>query len=85
MRIMGRYQGFLGVECLGCSQSKVDFFILPETRMFLYGQNGLLNQCYQRIKSKRSLLIVIGDGSSKALLDYDFSISEYDLSGNPKF
>lgn len=56
------------------SSRDVDICIVPEFNFELYGDTGLLNHAYNRLKCKKYCVIVVTDGAIDSMLDYDTAL-----------
>jgi 6-phosphofructokinase 1 len=58
--------------------------LVPEFKFELYGEKGVLEYVYNRLKTKRYCVIVVAEGAGDAVLDAKFGKddSKQDASGN---
>jgi 6-phosphofructokinase 1 len=83
VKLFGRECGFIALEASLASRD-VNICLIPESHFNLYGENGLLNYIFERLKIKKHCVIVIAEGSASAVLDKKINIVEsFDKSGNP--
>ena len=80
---MGRNAGFIAMEAANASRD-VNICLIPEFKFELYGDRGLLEYAYQRLKKKGTLVIVVAEGAGEAILDYKVGQLGKDASGNVK-
>lgn len=80
---MGRNAGFIAMSASNASRD-AHVCLIPEFKFELYGERGLLEYCYQRLKKKGTLVLVIAEGAGDAMLDYKVNVLETDASGNKK-
>jgi len=66
---MGRNAGFIAMSASNASRD-VNVCLLPEFKFELYGERGLLEYAYQRLKRKGTLVIVVAEGAGEAILDF---------------
>ncbi|CAD8131465.1 unnamed protein product [Paramecium pentaurelia] len=83
VRLMGRNAGFIAMSACNASRD-AHVCLIPEFKFELYGDRGLLEYCYQRLKKKGTLVLVIAEGAGDAMLDYKVNVLETDASGNKK-
>ena len=65
---MGRHAGFIAMEASAASKD-VNVCLIPEFKWDLYGEKGLLNFVVDRIKKRRSCVIVVAEGAGDSLND----------------
>ena len=83
VKLFGRECGFIALEASLASRD-VNICLIPESHFYLYGENGLLNYIFERLKIKKHCVIVIAEGSASAVLDKKINTVEiFDKSGNP--
>lgn len=70
IKLNGKNSGHAAVYS-ALSSRDVDICIVPEFNFELYGDTGLLNHAYQRLKIKKYCVIVITEGTIHNMLDYD--------------
>lgn len=78
---MGRSAGFIAMEATNASRN-VHICLIPEFKFNLYGEHGVLEYMYQRLKQKRRCVIVVAEGAGDAILDYEYKVEGKDASGN---
>ena len=62
----------------------VNICLVPEVPFNLYGENGLIDYIFKRIKIKHHCVIVVGEGAGFAVRDFNIELSgKTDKSGNP--
>jgi 6-phosphofructokinase 1 len=78
---MGRDSGFIAVHAALTNQG-VNFVLIPETTLTLYGEKGFLNVLKKRLERRHHALVVISEGAGQYL--FEGQPSEKDASGNIK-
>ena len=63
---MGRHAGFIAMEAVNASR-EANICLVPEFKFDLYGQYGVLEYAYQRLKNKGRLVIVVAEGAGEAV------------------
>ena len=62
----------------------VNICLIPESPFNLYGEKGLLQFIFNRLKIKNHCVVVVAEGAASAILDYKVENSGLtDKSGNP--
>jgi 6-phosphofructokinase 1 len=79
VKLMGRHSGF--IACFASlAMSDVNFVLIPEVPVVLYGDNGFLNRLHERLARRKHAVVVVAEGSGQELLQCD--ASKKDASGN---
>lgn len=78
---MGRYAGFIALEASNASRD-VNVCLIPEFKFKLYGDNGVLEYVFQRLKKRGHCIIVVAEGAGDAILDLKVDHAGKDPSGN---
>jgi len=74
---------------LHCATSFLSFkrrkyILIPESSFNLYGEHGVLNYIFERLKIKKHCVIVVAEGAGSAILDKNVhNTGKLDKSGNP--
>jgi 6-phosphofructokinase 1 len=83
VKLFGRSCGFITLKASLASRD-VNICLIPESCYELYGDHGLLEYIFKRLKSKSHCVIVVAEGAGSALLDKSISDTGItDKSGNP--
>ena len=69
VKLAGKTTGFIPMYATLAARD-VNICLIPEVPFNLYGENGLLDFLFQRIKIKEHCVMVIGEGSGYAFMDY---------------
>jgi len=83
VKLMGRSAGFIAMYA-SLANRDVNICLVPEFKFELGGPRGLLRYIVRRLKAKKHCVIVVAEGASSAILDYDLCAVGTDASGNPK-
>ena len=81
--MIGRYSGFIAMESTLASRD-VNICLVPEFGFELYGNEGLLEHVYRRVKGRNYCIIVVAEGAGDAMMDDNLEDRGYDASGNLK-
>jgi 6-phosphofructokinase 1 len=79
VKLMGRDSGFITAAAT-LANSDVNFCIVPEEKLTLEGDNGLLSRLEKRFDRKSHAVIVVAEGAGQELMQTDGSGT--DKSGN---
>jgi len=79
VKLMGRDSGFIAANA-ALSVQEVNYAIIPEMKLNLYGPKGFLEVLYHRLQRKHHALIVVAEGAGQDLLKNE-SV-RYNASGN---
>ena len=83
VKLFGRSSGFVAMYSTLASRD-VNICLVPEVPFNLYGENGLIDYIFKRIKIKHHCVIVVGEGAGFAVRDFNIELSgKTDKSGNP--
>jgi 6-phosphofructokinase 1 len=83
VKLFGRECGFIALQASLASRD-VNICLIPESHFNLYGENGLLNYIFERLKIKKHCVIVVAEGAGSAMLDKNIhNTGKLDKSGNP--
>jgi 6-phosphofructokinase 1 len=82
VKLMGRDSGFIAAMA-ALSVQEVNFVIIPEMDIELYGHNGFLHVLRKRLERKKHALVVVAEGAGQKL--FDDASNEHDKSGNIKY
>ena len=83
VKLFGRSCGFIALLATLASRD-VNVCLIPESKFELYGEDGLINFVFKRLKIKGHCVIVVAEGAGDALVDLDVtSTGLTDKSGNP--
>lgn len=82
VKLMGRHAGFIAASAT-LARSDVNFCLIPEVPVELYGEYGLLRAIERRLDRRRHAVIVVAEGFGQDLILGD-SPRGTDPSGNPK-
>ena len=69
VKLFGRSSGFVAMLST-LAVRDVNICLIPEIPFNLYGENGLLDFIFQRIKIKEHCVIVVSDGAKFSIKDY---------------
>ena len=72
VKLFGRSSGFVAMLSTLAARD-VNICLIPEIPFNLYGENGLLDFIFQRIKIKEHCVIVVSDGARFSVKDYKTS------------
>lgn len=78
VRLMGRDSGFIAASA-SLANSHVNFCLIPEVELELYGDNGLLPALERRLKYKNHAVIAVAEGAGQDLMNEE---KKKDKSGN---
>ncbi len=81
VKLMGRQSGFIA-SVATLANSDVNFCLIPELAIRLYGKGGLLDILRQRLREKRHAVIVVAEGAGQDLIKGDGGPVQKDASGN---
>lgn len=81
VKIMGRNSGSLTATA-AVAMNDIDFVLVPEVPIKLFGPNGLLNTIVKKVLDKGYITIAVAEGAGQDL--FPPSEIEKDLSGNVK-
>ncbi len=70
---MGRDAGWIALGASFSARS-VNVCLIPEFKFDLYGEKGVLNYVYERLKSKGRIVIVVAEGAGKINKNFIFKI-----------
>jgi 6-phosphofructokinase 1 len=83
VKLFGRSCGFIALKAALASRD-VNICLIPESGFQLYGEHGLLEFLFKRLRFKQHCVIVVAEGAGSAILDKTVSgTGKTDKSGNP--
>lgn len=71
IKLFGRSCGFIAMEATMASRD-VNICLIPEAKFNLYGEKGLLNFIFKRLKLKGHCVIVVAEGAGKTIFKLRF-------------
>lgn len=80
---MGRHAGFIAMEASAASKD-VNICLIPEFKWDLHGEKGLVNYVIDRLRIKKTCVIVVAEGAGDAMRDFKLPDNGKDASGNVK-
>ena len=80
VKLMGRSAGFVAAHAT-LGSGDVDLCLVPEIKIILDGDNGILPFLYDRVKEKGHAVVVVAEGAGEHLFE---TSHEKDASGNKK-
>ena len=83
VKLFGRNCGFIALESSKASRD-VNICLIPESPFNIYGEKGFMKFLFDRIRIKHHCLIVVAEGSARAVQDLKICETGLkDKSGNP--
>ena len=68
VKVPGRFSGFLAVDAVSAARN-ANVCLVPEFKIDLYGEKGLLNHIANRVQNKGYCIVVYSEGASYAIND----------------
>lgn len=63
---MGRHAGFIAMEACNASR-EANVCLIPEFKFDLFGEFGLLEYIYKRLRSRGRAVVVVAEGAGEVL------------------
>jgi 6-phosphofructokinase 1 len=83
VKLMGRHSGFIACHA-SIASTDVDAVLIPEERLELEGENGLLSYLSRRLREDSHALVVVAEGAGQELCSDEDRPSRVDASGNAR-
>jgi len=83
VKIFGRSSGFIALMATIASRD-INICLIPEAKFNLYGENGLIDYIFKRLKMRGHCVIIVAEGAGSAINDRKVEeTGKFDKSGNP--
>ncbi len=84
VKLMGRHSGFIACHA-ALASTDANIVLIPEVKINLDGENGLLRYLERRLARSGHAVIVVAEGAGQELLEEPAVAGQTDASGNKKF
>ena len=83
VKIFGRSCGFIAMQATNSSRN-INICLIPEAPICLYGDHGVIEFIFKRLKLRGHCVIIVAEGAGSAITDLKVgSTGKFDKSGNP--